>query len=484
MDRILILMDAPEYVDAQNAVQSARQNAAHPSALTFGFTFQEFPDEESNKAMEAFGALFIPMGTHSIWEEMERLWAGEEYVLMAHRAMRFTPGWDKALLRALRACQSGPVLTCALTGMLPVASDPMDAVCPVAADVFQHDGTLTFRRGMSLRYAAQPEAGPFLNPSFCFAPSGFFRALSHGGEEPLFLQAFRHGWELHTLHRPIIRLQWEAPVEPVVVPEGSDLEAGFSQSFGVSLTARTLSARSRRGLKRGDCKPPERYPLRLQFSERWRRFRYWFTHLLSRPSKKLTPHCITLVTPDMPEDTLIWLRQLGGMRNLPLMAYAPAQLKRQLVEFLPDVCDLQPQHSMELPGQELEKVLPLSKAAILCAARDRMLSPSHCIWIDPDCVRYPVFSQSFIEWEPICTDKIVLAMVNGQPDTSMISVPERMVLLLASDLQARALAILNQRGTLPDEAELWTAVIREKPDWFALEVMPERGQLFTLICKA
>ena len=95
MDRILILMAAHEYVDAQNAIASARQNAANPDALTFGFTLQEYPQEESFDALEAMGALFIPMGEESIWQEMERLWAGEEYVLMAHQAMRFTPGWDK-----------------------------------------------------------------------------------------------------------------------------------------------------------------------------------------------------------------------------------------------------------------------------------------------------------------------------------------------------------------------------------------------------
>ena len=57
MDRILILMAAHEYVDASNAIASARQNAANPGALTFGFTLQEYPQEESFDALEAMGAV-------------------------------------------------------------------------------------------------------------------------------------------------------------------------------------------------------------------------------------------------------------------------------------------------------------------------------------------------------------------------------------------------------------------------------------------
>ena len=43
--------------------------------------------------------------------------------------------------------------------------------------------------------------------------------------------------------------------------------------------------------------------------------------------------------------------------------------------------------------------------------------------------------------------------------------------------------IFEQRGSLPEEHELWDLVIRENPDWFNLVVLPVKGQLFTLVCE-
>jgi hypothetical protein len=84
MDRILILMGAAEYVDAKGAIESALQNAAHPEALSWGLTLQEYPDEESLEALSALRALFSPYPDADPWTEMEQLWGGESYVLMAN----------------------------------------------------------------------------------------------------------------------------------------------------------------------------------------------------------------------------------------------------------------------------------------------------------------------------------------------------------------------------------------------------------------
>ena len=75
-------------------------------------------------------------------------------------------------------------------------------------------------------------------------------------------------------------------------------------------------------------------------------------------------------------------------------------------------------------------------------------------------------------------------MVGGKPDPSIFAVPQDLVLSLASEMQARALSIMGQRGKLPEEKELWELVIHENPDWFSLHVLPVQGQLFTKICQA
>ena len=113
--------------------------------------------------------------------------------------------------------------------------------------------------------------------------------------------------------------------------------------------------------------------------------------------------------------------------------------------------------------------------------RDRELTHSHYIWLDPDCVHYPIYDKAVFSWSEVCGDRILIAMVNGEPDSAMFCVPDHLVLKLARDMEARALAILRQRGSLPDEKELWSLVIHENPDWFQVEPMPVRRQLFTLL---
>ncbi len=482
MDRILILMAAAEYADAQPALDSARNAAAHPEALSFGLSLEYEPEGESLDALNTKDTFFV-CPQEDLWAEMDRFWSGESYVLMAHPAMRFTAGWDKALIRALRSCPSGPVMTCALTGFLPVREDPLGEVCPVAAGEFTEEGALAFRHGMPLRYYKLPVRGPFLNPEFCFAPAGFFRAMKEG-EEPLFMRAYRAGWELYTLHKPLIRLLWQAPLEPVFIPAGHDLQGDFAKLYGVSFAGRTLSPQARRGLLSAKIEDVKRVSFRLRWRESWRKTKCNLQTRFQRHAKKILPRCVTFFSPTMTDESLEWLRRLAKLQNLPLCAYAEPLLKRHLLEFMPDVYDFHAHHGMEIPGADPEALEPLSKAALLAAARDKFLGPSHYIWMDPDCVRYPVYEGAFLDWQGICQDKVVMAMVAGQPDTSLFAVPENRVLDLANDLHARALAILNQRGALPSEQELWDLTIRENPDWFTFVVLPVRGQLFTRICDA
>lgn len=482
MDRILILMAAEEFADAQPALTSARNAAAQPEALSWGLSLAVEPDEEQQAAMQTLGMVRFLSPAVDLWQAMPGFWQGEGYVLMAHPAMRFTRGWDRELLRELRACPSGPVLTCALTGYLPVREDPLVSVCPVAADAFNEESELTFRHGMPLRFAAGPTRGPFLHPDFCFAPAGFFRALSEG-DEPLFMRAFRHGWELYTLHRPIIRLLWDVPVAPCRIAATHDLQEDFASVFGVSFAARLLSAPSRRGMLSEDVKLRMRVPLKVKLRESYRQGRYSLKRKLRRQAASVEPRCVTLFTSRMEEETLRWLRQLSTLRNLPLVAYVEPLLVRQIAEFLPSVHEFRAHHAMELPVEGLEGVETLSKAALLCAARDKYLTPSHYVWMDPDAIQYPVYDRAFFDWEAICTDRIVMAVVNGVPDTTMFALPEKLALPLARDMQARTLTILEQRGSLPTEAELWELVLRDNPDWFSLVVLPVRGQLFTLVCE-
>ena len=476
MDRILILMSAPDFQDAQTALYSAKENAANAAALSFGVTLENEPDEESHALMSALGNIQFLCPEENAWRSMPELWQGESHVLMAHPAMRFTKGWDKALLRELRRCPHAEKARNVLTGCLPVREDPLDAVCPVGADAFTVDGEITFRHGTPLKYTVGLERGPFLHQDFAFAPAGFFRQMAEESAAPLFLRAFEEGWHLYTLTKPVIRLVWDIPLPACRVSPEHPLCEDFLKLFGVDFRTGSLSAQSRRGMLNEELNFRMSVPVSMKLQER---FRLWQQNRRKAAGKGAHPLFVTLCASDMPEETQRWLRRLAALKHLPLLAYADPMQLRKITDFLPNVMEFKARYMMELPVDAPQLLQKLSKASILAKARDRELTHSHYIWLDADCVQIPLYAGTVFRFEQVCTDKIMIAMVNGEPDPTMFAVPEKLILTLAREMEARCLTFLNQRGDLPTESELWQLMIREHPDWFQLVVLPVQRQLFT-----
>ena len=476
MDRILILMSAVDFLDAKTALYSAKENAAEPGKLSFGVALQNEPDDESHALMAALGKLQFLCPEKDAWAAMPELWQGESHVLMAHPAMRFTTRWDKTLLKALADCPQTDKHQNVITGYLPVREDPLDAVCPVGADAFTVAGELTFRHGTPLKFTDGCERGPFLHEQFCFGPAGFFRAMAQETPDPKFLTAFALGWDFYALVKPAIRLVWDLPAAPVRVDENHPLCEEFEQVFGVDFRRRTLSPQSRRGMVSEELNFRMKVPFAVKVQERVRHVQQ---RIARGKGKFPQPLCVTLYTEGMPQETMRWLTRLAGLKHLPLLAYASPLLLRKITDFLPNVMEFKPRYMMDLPVDAPQVVQQLSKAAILAKARDRELTHTHYLWLDADCLQFPVYAGTAFRWENLCTDRIVIAMVNGLPDPTMFAVPESMVLTLSREMEARCLTFLNQRSDLPTETELWQIVIREHPEWFHLLVMPVARQLFT-----
>ncbi len=477
MDRILILMSAADFADAQTALLSAKENAADAASLSFGVMLENEPDDEAQALMASLEQIQFLCPESNAWASMPAFWQGESHVLMAHPAMRFTRGWNKVLLKELGRCPNADKGQNVLTGCLPVREDPLDAVCPVGADAFTLEGDLTFHHGTPLKYTSGLERGPFLHPDFVFAPAGFFRAMAAESADPLFLRAFAEGWNLYTLTKSVIRLVWDIPVPPCRVAPDHPLCEGFLQVFGVDFRTGVLSPQSRRGMVSEELN----FQLKVPFSVRTQDMLYRVRQRLPFRKPGPEPLCVTLCSSDMPEETLRWLKRLAGLKHLPLLAYADPLLLRKITDFLPNVMEFKPRYMMDLPVDAPQAILPLSKAAILARARDRELTHSHYIWLDADCVQLPLHAHAVFRWEKVCTDKIIIAMVGGQPDPTMFSVPDHLILTLTREMEARCLTFLNQRGDLPTQAMLWQMTIREHPEWFQLMVFPVERQLFTLL---
>ena len=142
MERILVLIAADAYVHVDKALRSARDQAARPQRISYGVSLREEPEDADTAAMRELGTVQFVSPACNSWQDMPALWRGESYVLIAHAGMRFTPNWDRELLRSLNRCREEDASGVVLTGFLPTLTDELDAVCPVAAEGFDDEGRL------------------------------------------------------------------------------------------------------------------------------------------------------------------------------------------------------------------------------------------------------------------------------------------------------------------------------------------------------
>ncbi len=486
MERILLMIAAPAYADAAQALQSAKSMALKPELLSFGLSLEQEPTEEEMASMAALGTAQFLCPAYSSWQGVEALWQGEGYILMGYAGMDFAKGWDRGLLRDLKRCQAGATRRAVLTGYLPRTQDPIDAVCPVAAESFDQGGLMHYHRGTPLRYAREPQPGAFIHPDFCFAPADFFR--ERGEErEPVFLRAFRTQWNVFTAHRPLIRLRWDEPVPPCDVQGYDAGRAGklrqFEQKAGVRFEKRQLSAMARLGLFGGELHFPVHVPLGVKAQELIRRA----AHRRSR----VNPLCVTVhVTlpeppPNLPEEYLGWFEYLTRLKNISLLCYADAEHIRRVSPIHPNVLEYKRRYGLptqaQVEPQDALNLIKLSKPFLLGTSREKFLTHSHYVWMDFGCLRYPVYEQAFLDWESVCGERIVFAAVNGKPDLSMFTVPEKLVLPLCREIAARCDKALKADGHLPQEEALWAELVHDKPEWFQVRELPGYRELLTLL---
>lgn len=486
MERILVLITAHDYADAAQALCSAKEKAAFPERLTWGISLMEEPTQEELQSMQALGsAQYLCPGVSS-WLDVGALWQGEGFILMAHPAMRFSARWDAWLLLYLQQCKRDGATSAVLTGYLPRPVDPVDAVFPVAAEAFDQDGRLCFHRGTALNHAKAPQRSAFLHPDFCFASSGFFREMAREDDSPLFLRAFRSKWELFTLHRPVLRMQWDMPLLPAEMDlEGDQPPEGltrFEKRFGMRFATRQLSSMARRGIFTADLKFPVRVPVSVMV-------RQWLKELRLRRSK-LSPLCVTaFLSHAQPEDSLkeeflCWFSYLSRLKNLALLCYADGSMCRQLIATHPNVLEYKRRYGLQVkedvPQDEALNYVRLCKPFLLGQSREKMLGHTHYVWVDFGYLRYPVYDRIAVDWSDLCTDKITMAQVEGKPDTSVIVMPQQHVLPLCREITAICQTHREKEGSLPLESQLWEDLIHTHPELFHLIDKPGRRQLLPL----
>ena len=484
MERILVLIAAAAYADVSEALRSARDNAAHRQRLSYGVSLGQEPNDDDTAAMRELGSVQFVTPAINSWQDMPALWRGEGYVLIAHAGMRFTKHWDSALLRFLDRCRADRPMNAVLTGYLPTKADPVDAVGAVAAESFDEQGRLCFRKGVVLRYAKEPIHAAFLHPAFCFGPAAFFRDMAQE-EPPYFLAAYRRDWQVFTLHKPVIYSAWEVPVLPVILPDNEAAQAAlrrFGTRFAMRLEQRQLSAMARSGLFHADLSFPMHVPFATKLREAAR-------ELLLRKSP-VSPLCVTAyLTLDvpgesLPEESLSRFARLASLKNLSLMCFVGGDMGRRVLPIMPNVMDYKRRYGLPLqvditPANGLNFV-KLSKMFLLLQGREKYLNHSHYVWMNFGYLRYPVYERAAFDWSQLCTDRIVLATISQQADTSMIVVPEGMLKMLCQEITRICSDYLARSHTLPQEQQLWQQLLREKSNWFSPIELPTTHALFDL----
>ena len=482
MERILLLMPAATFADASQALHSAKEAARYPNQIAFGLSLAEEPSEEEMQAMLELGSVQFLCPAYDSWQDILPLWQGEEYILMGHPSMQFDKNWDRLLLSDLRRCQAGRAPQALLTGYLPRSQDPVDAVCPVAADAFDPDGVLLFHRGTPLRYARAAQPAAFIHPDFCFGPAAFFQEPGEEGE-PWFLRAARARWNVYTAHKARIHLLWDDPVPPCDLQgyEATHRESvrPFEQRFGIRFGKRQLTAMARQGIFNEDLTFPTRVPLAVQAQELFRSLTGYIA---------CSPLCVTawLTLPcpaaNLPEEYMSWFERLAALKNISLLCYGDSETVRKIAQIHPNVLEYKRRYSLPVesvvPPEETLNFIKLSKPFMLNATREKFLTHSHYVWLDFGCLRYPVYEHVWLDWDGVCTDRIVLAMVDGVPDLSMLVVPENLVRPLCKEIADRC---AQGAGRLPAETTLWLLLIHDKPEWFDLRPLPGVRELFAML---
>ena len=481
MERIMLAMSAAAFSRAEEAVTEAAAKAASPQALSVALVLAAAPDEEETRRMASLPSPRYLVGNDDPWQAVGEMWQGETFLLMASPDMRFERHWDRELLREWKQVRRYSAAGAVLTGFLPRQGDAILAVCPVAADRFDAQGRLIPGRGVPLRYAAAPELCALIHPAFCFAPAAFYRDRAEEDCEP-FLAAFRRRWAVFTLASPCLRLVCDSPAPPIEPPpESAEALRRFAVHFGIDFEHRVLTARAREGLYRSDLQVPTRVSARMRLQESLR--------LLDNISSKLTPLTVTawLTLPDaedLPEQELARFRRLAAMRNVPLVCYADGAGIKRILPGFPNTRAYKSRYGLPsdipLNRENASTYFRLSRPFLLAAAREHDMRHSHYVWMDFGYLRYPVWERAAVDWDNVCGERIVLAMVNGVPDLSMFSVPDALVLTLCRELSAYCQQEAKKNRALPDEGQAWIWMMSRHPEWFEAIDLPGVRELFGL----
>ena len=458
----------------KRAVLDAVEKALHPGLLSFGICSEA--DDELEALSDAVlpakvTVLPVPRGEFTFaeaWQAVYGLYAEQCYALQITPEAVFRDGWDKRLQDALNMADwKKPLLTCVLT------KDGTPRA--VAAKGFSPEGRLQLSTGIEVKNALRPVRAAFLCPDLVFGVGEWMDLAQEARWDgssalALSLHAFQEGFRAMTLNENLAyRLE---PYEFEEQGKAQEDLAGalkrFEQARGISFEKREVCAQSYLGI----YTPDMRYPVQLSMAEALRQ-------ILRR--RRETPIARVMFSTAMdvfptgiPEEAyLSQFANLAELRRFSLCCYCPQELVKRLQKILPNTYDARWEQRSPKDGTD---AFVMQKALFIAHAARQFPAHTHYGWIDMDYLKHPLYPRAVFLWDKLADNRIHLAQVDGQPDTSLLVVPKGRIGWL---MDVAAMLIPASEGEMGDTG-LFRRLTCTYPDQFTLHTMSHKQALLSL----